>query len=491
VKITKIEVCDFRGFKGPAVYDFAFGNARNLLIYGENGSGKSSLFSAIREFFNHGGQTKGFEAFRNINPPLFDAGHVTVHFDDGASQAWTFGSPRPLKSVPASQTALQVGCLDYRSLLETNFSQKGNTVNLFEIAVNHLVSDLEVPVGGSSARIGDLWRTVLRRKPPSHHKRYLLECQQALDRFNAAFAPEVPRLVDEATELLSRFPGCADYSLGLAFQPVEYPNGWHREFKNCELILSVHRNGILLTDHHNFLNEARLSAIGLVIYLAGLLITVPTTSTYPKLLILDDVLVGLDMANRGPVLRILAEYFADWQIILLTHDKVWYEMVQVEIDTGNFGRAYEIWLAMDGATPVHRSRDGGADFFLSRAKSHLAANDDRAAAVYARAAFEAKIKAHCDKRSVPVPYSRDPKRIDADTFWKAATKHAIEKAGTPAEKAALEPGFQAIEVAKKIVLNPLSHAITQSVTKPEIQAAIDAVMNLNFGGHLAAAPPGP
>src|SRR5215813_5970014 len=35
---------------------------------------------------------------------------------------------------------------------------------------------------------------------------------------------------------------------------------------------------------------------------------------YPKLLVLDDVLIGLDMANRMPVLDILRQYFADWQI---------------------------------------------------------------------------------------------------------------------------------------------------------------------------------
>ena len=47
MKITKIEVCDFRGFPGPAVYDFEFGNARNLFVHGENGSGKSSLLRLL------------------------------------------------------------------------------------------------------------------------------------------------------------------------------------------------------------------------------------------------------------------------------------------------------------------------------------------------------------------------------------------------------------------------------------------------------------
>ena len=158
MRITKIEVCDFRGFPGPAVYDFEFGNARNLLIYGENGSGKSSLFRAIQEFFNRGAKPKPFADFKNVEQPDLTAGHVTLHFDTGATQQWPYGGNRPLSAPPASQTALQVGCLDYRSLLETNFAQRGDTVNLFEIAVNHLVDRMEVPVEGGSAKLGDLER---------------------------------------------------------------------------------------------------------------------------------------------------------------------------------------------------------------------------------------------------------------------------------------------------------------------------------------------
>jgi hypothetical protein len=132
-------------------------------------------------------------------------------------------------------------------------------------------------------------------------------------------------LVDKATELLSKFP-IPGFLLGASFQPVQYDSP-NRRLLNQELILSVQAGGMQIPNFHNFLNEARLSAIGLVVYLAGLLISVPTTSAQPKLLVLDDVLVGLDMANRLPVLDILESHFADWQIILLTYDRVWYEMV--------------------------------------------------------------------------------------------------------------------------------------------------------------------
>ena len=182
-----------------------------------------------------------------------------------------------------------------------------------------LVANIEVTVQGRSIRIGQLWRTADLSNPSSkgHYKSYLESCDRALQRFNEGFQPLIQPLINKASELLARFSD-PDFTLGAASQPVAYDRD-SRLFRNTELILSVHRSGTHIQDHHNILNEARLSAIGLAVYLAGLLITVPGTSQFPKLLVLDDVLIGLDMANRIPVLKILEDYFADWQIILLTH----------------------------------------------------------------------------------------------------------------------------------------------------------------------------
>jgi hypothetical protein len=284
--------------------------------------------------------------------------------------------------------------------------------------------------------------------------------------------------MDKASELLAKFPD-PDVILAAAYQPVEYDEST-RVFRNKALILSVQRNGSLVPNFHNVLNEARLSAIGLVVYLAGMLTSVPTVSSYPKLLVLDDVLVGLDLANRLPVLSILEEYFADWQIILMTYDRVWYEMVFADLKQGDW-RAYELWMSDNGLTPVHKPRDGdGSDFFLNRAIAHFAQNDDRASGMYARAAFETKVKQYCHNSWVPVPYQKPPKYTDSEKFWLAAKAHAIGKAPNPAAKTALETLFKAVDIAKKVVLNPLSHSAPPTITRPEIQAAITAVTALKF-----------
>ncbi|MBN3923585.1 AAA family ATPase [Nostoc sp. NMS4] len=49
MKITKIELKNFRAFYGEHTIDLSK-KGKNLLIYGENGSGKSSLLKAIELF---------------------------------------------------------------------------------------------------------------------------------------------------------------------------------------------------------------------------------------------------------------------------------------------------------------------------------------------------------------------------------------------------------------------------------------------------------
>ena len=91
------------------------------------------------------------------------------------------------------------------------------------------------------------------------------------------------------------------------------------------------------------------------------------------------------------------------------------------------------------------------------------------------------MKGFCDKKLVPVPYRKEARLMTIDTFWQAAkTKTLSVTSMTAAERAGFEALFQSVEAARKVVLNPLSHSITQPVTRPEIQAAIDAVQNLRF-----------
>ena len=93
-----------------------------------------------------------------------------------------------------------------------------------------------------------------------------------------------------------------------------------------------------------------------------------------KIIVLDDVLIGLDMSNRMPVLNILRQYFADWQLIILTHDRVWYDMVRHQTKEVDWCY-YELHCGRDVEAgfdrPYSRAIKEGWNHLLQRARHIL------------------------------------------------------------------------------------------------------------------------
>ena len=196
-------------------------------------------------------------------------------------------------------------------------------------------------------------------------------------------------------------------------------------------------------------------------------------------MVLDDVLIGLDNANRIPVLNLIAEEFADWQVVLLTHDKTWYEFARLGMDSSVW-KSYELFVGPNGA-PVHHPRDkAGPDFYLGKAREHLENNDVSAAGNYARQALESKLKKHCDDKAILVRYRMDPAKVQAQDLWDAAKKRALPESLPAAQRQELEKLFLQLEAFRSVVLNPLSHASPIHVTRAEIEGAIQAIQDLRF-----------
>lgn len=70
-----------------------------------------------------------------------------------------------------------------------------------------------------------------------------------------------------------------------------------------------------------------------------------------KLLALDDVLIGLDLSNRLPLLEIVEKDFGDFQVILSTYDRVWFELADLPtLCSGRWSYAelFSHWLSDPG-----------------------------------------------------------------------------------------------------------------------------------------------
>ena len=197
------------------------------------------------------------------------------------------------------------------------------------------------------------------------------------EQFNQGLISKLNELQTGASEILKAF----EYDLEISFKfngigynyadPVK-----ERQITGQEIILQVRLRNQSLRRHHVFLNEAKLSAIALSIYLASVLL-IPTPPL--KLLVLDDVLIGLDMSNRLPVLGVLENFFPDHQKVITTYDRQWYEMVRLRTLDADW-KYIEFYRGRleDFEMPILKD----AQSYLDKAREHLAAKDYKACAVY-------------------------------------------------------------------------------------------------------------
>ncbi len=507
MKISKITIKDFRAFAHETEFDLQGG--KNLLLYGENGSGKSSLFHALREFFGAGPEPrKAYADFRNIfasgtnGAPTATDGFVSLKLVDGSPpvpvadpvRTWTHGGHRPqdntalvaLSREQMSEARERAAFLDYRSLLKTNYHGRAPTEEFFELCVNVLLADVRVsPPGGTTTTVGRLWQAVLDARPERYERYDKGRMDRALIAFNSAVKGVLPSIQTHLHDFLKFFDH-AGVTVDLDLPGVAYEDrsSYHasKKLTNMEFTFKVSLNGVELGTWKDFLNEARLSALALSLFLAAVKQRNPTpTRPVPRLLVLDDVLIGLDLSNRLPVLRILEQHFSDHQIFLLTHDKVWFDMASLAFADREAWIRYELHRGRhaDCDIPVVHGRGSNtAKNFIDRARHFLTSGavDLRAAALYARVALEVKLKSYCDDKSIPTPYSVDGRSLDTDDLW-TAVESWLRARGKMGKAAFL---MQEVKLFRRGVLNPMAHYHPVSLDPAEVEGAIKAVENLAF-----------
>lgn len=74
---------------------------------------------------------------------------------------------------------------------------------------------------------------------------------------------------------------------------------------------------------HKYLSESHLNCLGIAFFLASAI----AFNKGNKFLILDDVISSFDSTHRKRFADLLNEKFSDYQIILLTHEKNWFDYV--------------------------------------------------------------------------------------------------------------------------------------------------------------------
>ena len=440
---------------------------KNLLVYGENGSGKTSLYQALKRFLESSEGGHQFKPHQNI----FNSndGYIKLHLRaDAQSKQDTYEWSETVKDETSEEFLIEAsrakGFLDYKDLLGTHYlHREKDIVNVFDLLVKTLLGNT---VNRETDRsLAEDWASI--QPPPGQSAiDQIAYLEEQIANFNDELANRLTDLQTKASEILGKFG--YNVALDLNFQGITY-NSDSRTLDNQEILLTVEFFDKDIPEHHRFLNEAKLSAIAIAIYFSSILLQ-PTSAL--KILALDDVLIGLDMSNRLPVLDILDEDFADYQIFLTTYDKAWYEIVKQRTAHGGKWKTVEFYFRQTDEYEIPVYVEDKA--YLDKAREYLDANDYKACAIYLRTAFEIMIEEFCEVKRLPVRYRRNRDKLDSQDFWDAIK---VENG----KSSFLDPLLiRDIELYRSRILNPLSHTTITNIPKKEIETAIEAVERLKI-----------
>jgi len=468
MRITDINIKNYRAFYGEH-HICLDKDGKNLMVYGENGSGKSSLFTALQDFLKS--SVGKIEVEENIFVPSSQKNtasiKVNIKESPETSKTTTFELKLTDKEIISADKTLIAdankikGFFDYRSLLRTHMGHK-DKVDLFDILVKDILYNSINRF--SNKEIGKEWQAIHN---DTFNKRQIKRQQEATKNYlSEKLNPGLKQLLKDIAEDTNTFMGYfgANVKISLDFDKVEYQGRRKLSGNNINLKIDFFEKSI--PKHQLFLNEARLSALAISLYLASIKVN-PLTGAL-KILVLDDLLIGLDMSNRLPLLDILKKHFIEvdkdkqFQVIMTTYDKVWYELARnyFGVEKWKYIEIYTKSLKDDDfEIPVIFNENG----YLERAKHYLIGKDYKASAVYLRTEFERIVKSICDKQKIPVCYHKNQKETTSEDFWTAIESQ------TDLDQALIHE----ITIHRGVVMNPFSH---YDLEKPEFEAELKATI---------------
>ncbi len=353
-KITSITLKNYRGYYG-SYGSIEIPEGQNLLIYGENGSGKSSLFKAINNYLVSSRNTA--LPFVKNRHSLHEDGEIRIDFsdfDDGTSkvisnsaQSFSYGSINSTNNVNFIQdTALIKGFLDYTDLLNVYFHSDPQP-NLFDLIVLKLLGNHAPVRSGGNFTFRNKWEQLQEDLTTNAYTRNDRCHQWALAElpvFQIHLRATLNEIFDKLNFLLRTY--FVDLGIELAYIlknfEFNYRGGKWDWYTTADLRLNVIKDGVLIPgDYGDVLNEARMSAFAISLYLASLKCN-PSRLPF-KILYLDDIFIGLDSGNRLPILNIIINEFADYQVFISTYDRYTYEVAKRHFE----GNVNNKWMNLE------------------------------------------------------------------------------------------------------------------------------------------------
>lgn len=332
-KIRKIKIENSRAYYDEQI--FLLDKGENLFLYGENGSGKSSLFKSLNDFIQSfcgpvnyiQNRYKATEPDGGVVLSIGDYDQATQQFSNVVDYRFGLGVDNTQVENTGFMKALAVtrGFLNYRDLLMMYLQYETENPNLFEFFVEHLLG-FHVPVAqGKNYALAARWKMIrselfgsLTRKTRTH-RQGLIHMQD----FEMVLRSVLDNLFVDVNIFLEQYFENFCLKIDYELQPIQLRYARRKpDWKlKQDLRLNIHLGNTRISGYTEELNEARLSAIAICLYLAALKVS---PGKELNLMFLDDIFIGIDSSNRWSILKMLEYEFSDFQIIMATYDRSWY-----------------------------------------------------------------------------------------------------------------------------------------------------------------------
>ncbi len=387
-KISSLHINNFKYFPISKPINI---DGKNILLYGENGSGKSSIFwalytllecankpqiSDIQKYFDKNNPNSLVNIHAQVDANGVDDSFINITLDNAQEFNVSFQDTSINTLQDAKISNMASDFLNYRLLQSFHIIKHSDEINLFPVFEDAVLNYVQFPIpilytlqnpstNISLVNAGEIW-SLLKKGPyknytwsngrrndsyplKTKHKTAYQEFMSVSNGFYNNLSRIITSIKDTAKNILKDKLGY-DISFHLELQRLN-------NFKTTVHVYSPPRlkikliiddfegKGPVINKPQSFLNEAKLTAMSLSIRLAFLeqrLANAPV-----KILVLDDLLVSFDMSNRDRVTKIILNEHAWWfdekeiiaqnrdkgyQTFILTHDRSYFTWVKHEID---------------------------------------------------------------------------------------------------------------------------------------------------------------
>ena len=514
--ISKITIDGFKAFPDNFPLEL---EGKNLLMYGENGSGKSSIYYALHSLLQ--------SQCKDKNDKYFDPNHaesivnqhtkkpnakVEVQFA-GSGVTYSISHAGYHESVvqpisPLRDLNGQCVFINHKFLFNVFSFRNSQYIDLFPVFIKDILPFTLTQ--DKSEYISNIYDDVIKEIKRHGRSNKIEDSYQArIDKFNSETKYVIEQIntnaVKTATIIYNEFFRNAEdrqlkitlgydnnrdkvpqanksYWLRCGYRYLYVEKAGVRQEKSVSSSMEILQPAITLKVEElqddgvsyrviekpqTYFNEAKLTAIALSIRFA-LLDTV--TAANGRFLALDDMLISLDMSNRTKIIYYLLDVVSDkYNIYLFTHDRTFFELIKEVISAKNlktdwlYKEIYNSDIASENPK-CYESEDS-----FTRAMYHFKNFDYPASANYLRKTVE-------ELMLLFPPYiSKNDNGTDKEKLRAKidSAKNVLECTdGDIAD-------IQRIIFSLGTLLNPLSHrSIDTNIYRTELDAVMDIIPRL-------------